>query len=93
MGLSVPRTRWPCVSVRLNEVVWLSCYFPYAGTEYSLENEHACVSWLLCVYFLAVCHTNMLTLLARLGRGRSEPCLVPDFGKLKEILTAQQLDV
>lgn len=81
------------MSIRLHEVVRLSCYFPYAGTGYLLENEHAGVFWLVCVHFLAVCCTNTLTLLVRLGRDRSEPCLDPDLGKLKEILPARQLDV
>lgn len=60
--LSIPGTRWPCVSIRLNEVVWLSCHILYAGTGYSLENERAGVSLLMCMHFIAVYCTNTVSL-------------------------------
>lgn len=52
-------------------------------------------SWCVCISLLSVVPTHLPCMcgLVSLVRSWPEPCLVPDFGKLKDILAAQQLNV
>lgn len=51
--------------------------------------------WCVCISLLSVVppHSPCTCGLVSLVRDSPEPCFAPDFGKSKEILTAQQLGV